>query len=270
MRYAKLKTSDDLVPLGQAGVEEDEVKAQVETLCHSPAFENQGNPKKLLRYLVPLSLAGKRPTPREIALKCFGRKHYDPGDAHVRNTANKLRECLEEHYGSAEARPKEIRFCLPSLTYIIHAPKAQDVNSQSPRYSKSRMVGVIVDPAEGAEVHHRLKVRGRIDALDADLRVWLVIEIPVGIYYPQCRVSRKSPEWESEVRVGYRLWGTDEGTEYVIHLVAADSDGDFHFYEYLKAARDGFGAVLPTDCLVLYSRRVTRRDLRPEAPTGSA
>jgi hypothetical protein len=270
MRHVKLKTSDDLVPLGQAGMEDEEVKAQVETLCHSAAFERQGNAKKLLRYLVPQSLAGKNPTPREIALKGLGRKNYYPGDANVRNAADKLRKCLEKHYASAEAKPGEIRFYLPSETYIIHAPKSPDVNNQSPRYSKSRMVGVIVDPAEGAEVYHRLTVRGRIDALDADLRVWLVIEIPVGIYYPQCRVSRKSPEWESEVRIGFRLWGTDEGTEYVIHLVAADSDGDFHFYEYLKAARDGFGAVLPTDCLVLYSRRVTRCDLRPEAPTGSA
>lgn len=269
MRDVKWKSSDDLVPLAVANIAEEEVSAQVETLCHSPAFENQENARKLLRYLVGPNLAGKEPTPREIALSGLGMQNFGPGDSHVRNTANKLRECLEEHYASAEAKPGEIRLWLPARRYWIQTPKPLAGNAQSPRPTKSRMVGVIVEPAEMAEVYQRVTVRGRIDALHPDLRAWLVVETPVGDHYPQCRVSRKNPQWECEVRIGLLQWGSNEGAEYVIQLVAADADGDSAFYQYLKSGRDGFGPLLPTDSTVLDSRRVTRRDLRPQAPRAS-
>lgn len=152
---------------------------------------------------------------------------------------------------------------------MIHAPKPLARNPQATHSSKSRMVGIILEPAEGGEVYQRVTVRGRIDALHPDLRIWLVVETPVGDHYPQCRVSRKSEQWESEVRIGLLQWGSNEGAEYVIQLVAADADGDAAFYQYLKSGRDGFGPLLPTDSTVLDSRRVVRRDLRPHAPQAS-
>jgi hypothetical protein len=120
----------------------------------------------------------------------------------------------------------------------------------------------ILEPADHAEVYQRVTVRGRIDGLHPDLQAWLVVGTPVGDHYPQCRVSRSAPEFEHEVRIGLLQWGSNEGAEYVIHLVAAQADGDAAFYHYLKSGRDGFGPLLPTDSQVLDSKRVTRRDLR--------
>src|SRR5262249_11557585 len=121
----------------------------------------------------------------------------------------------------------------------------------------------ILEPAAEGEVHQRVIVRGRIDSLDLDLRPWLLVKIPSDNLYPQCRVRRKEPEWEAEIRIGLQKWAADEGTVYEILLVAADVDGDSAFHQCLKENRDGFGTLLPTDCVVLDRRRVVRRDIRP-------
>jgi hypothetical protein len=67
---------------------------------------------------------------------------------------------------------------------------------------------------------------------------------------------------ENEVRIGLVTRGTDEGAVYVIHLVAVGIEGDCAFYNYVKSGRDGFGPLLPADCLMLDKKRVTRRDIR--------
>lgn len=108
-----------------------------------------------------------------------------------------------------------------------------------------------------------MPVRGRIDVLHPDLRPWLIVETPVGDHYPQCWISRSKPDWESEVRIGLVQWGADEGAVYVIHLVAVGIEGDAAFYTYMKSGRDGFGPLLPADCLMLDKKRVTRCDIRP-------
>jgi hypothetical protein len=263
MRQAKPKAQEEhLVPLGQAGIKENQIEAQVETLCRSTAFENQKRCKTLLRYLWPLSLDGKEPSPREIALEGLGMQNFDPGSANVRNIANKLRDCLKEHYASAETNPREVRLVLPHQRYLLHVPKSQARELQPRLPSVSRVVSAILEPAENADVYQQVTVRGRIDALHPDLRVWLVVETPSGMYYPQCRVSRASPEWQYEIRVGYFERGSNDGIEFLIHLVAADYDGDFRLYECVKAGRDGYGSALPRDCSVLNSRAVTRRDIR--------
>lgn len=105
-------------------------------------------------------------------------------------------------------------------------------------------------------------VRGKIEALDLDLTVWLVIATPCGNLYPQCQVSRRVDEWEHEVRIGLLQWVSVEGAKYEILLVAVRADRDAAFYQYLKSGKDGFGPMLPTDSFVLDGKTVIRRDIR--------
>lgn len=255
-----------MVLLGQAGYLAADIRRQVKTLCHSTAFEGKKIQKELLEYLVEKALAGKVPRAVDIATELFGKEDLYPGDSHVRGAAGLLRKCLAKHYASSEVQPGEIRLELPDQQYFILAPRAPAaVQEAAPLVrSDSRIAASILEPADGAEVYQRLTVKGSIEALHPDLRAWLVVGTPVGDHYPQCRVSRSSPQFEHEVRIGRLQQGSDEGAEYVIHLVAADADGDSAFYNYLKSGRDGFGPMLPSDAIVLDSKRVTRRDIRPE------
>jgi hypothetical protein len=257
-------TEDEMVPLSLADIPHGEIDKQLEKLCHSEALEGKRSEKRLLAYLVRESLAGnvKRLRVPEITKALFRR--YDPGDSRVRGDAGRLRGYLDVYYASSEAKPGEIRFTIPTRQYVVHAPKTSGVSAQSRARQQARPIASILEPANNADVYQRVLVRGRIDALDVDLRPWLVVRTPVGDLYPQCRVRRASPEWEEEVRIGLLQWGADEGAVYEINLVVADADGDAEFYQYLKSNRDGFGPLLPTDCAVLDARRVTRRDIRPQ------
>jgi hypothetical protein len=266
----KAEGIEELVPLGQTGISEGDILRQVETLCHSTAFEKRRNAKKLLKYLVSQALIGRVPRVGEIAAAVLGKRNLDRGDAQVRTETGKLRRHLAQHYASVEAKRDEIRFNIPPRQYIVFAPRmpAGDPGSRTPGHSGSRMLAAILEPQDKAQVYQRVTVRGRIDRLHPDLRAWLVVETPVGDNYPQCRVSRSGPEWEHDVRIGLVQWASDEGARYIIHLVATDADGDFEFYRYLKSGRDGFGPLLPTDSRIVDSKHVTRRDIRPDTQSA--
>jgi hypothetical protein len=265
MSDAEPKATAEWVLLGQAGIPKPEIDRQVETLCHSPAFDDRDKARELLRYLVDEAVAGRVPSVVEIARGAFGRKDFDSSDPYVRSVAGKLRESLTRHYDE-HAKPGEIQFKLPTGQYFILAPRARAVHHEPAPFVRpdNRPVASILEPVQNAEVYQRVTVKGQIDYLSLDLRAWLVVGTPVGDNYPQCRVSRNSPEWEHEVRIGLLQWGSNEDAEYEIKLVAADADGDSEFYQYLKSGRDGFGPLLPTDSLVLDAKMVTRRDLRPK------
>jgi hypothetical protein len=268
MRYSETNL-DGFVPLGQAGIPEPEIRRQLKTLLHSTAFENKRNSKKLLEYLVNKAIAGHVPSQAEIARDVFGKKHLNRGDAQPRGETGKVRAFLAEHYASTEAQPGEIRFYIPPRQYGVFAPKRPSAEPL-PLRRDSLPIAVITEPQNNVEVYQRVTVQGRIDVLNFDLRVWLVVRTPGGDLYPQCRVSRNNPEWEQEVRIGRLQWGSDEGAEYEINLVAADGDGDCAFHQYLKSNRDGFGPLLPSDVTVLDAKRVTRRDIRPNQPRANS
>lgn len=252
MSNADAKKAEDFVSLGQSGIPVEDIRRQVETLCHSAALENQTNAKKLLRYLVNQAMNGKVPSADDIGRDVLGKRYFGFDDSQVRVETGKLRKRLDRHYASPEVQPEEIRFDIPRHQYGVFVLRPL-----------RRPAAIILEPANNAEVYQRVTVRGRIDTLNPDLRAWLVVKVASGNFYPQCRVSRKSPEWEHEVRIGTAPWGSCEGLEFEIQLVAADTDGDFDFYENLKSGRDGFGFLLPSDVAVLDSRRVIRRDIRP-------
>lgn len=258
------RKEDEFVPLAQAGIPHPDIERQLEKICHSEALENRHAKKKLLRHLVRESLAGNVQGLRVAPLTESLYGPYYSGDSRARVDTNKLREHLDEYYASPESEPGELRFTIPAGQYVVYTSRASGKKeaARAPRAPKPSVAGIL-EPVGNAEVHQRVPVRGRIDALDLNLRPWLVVRTPVGDHYPQCRVRRDSrPEWEEEVRIGLLQWGADEGAVYEILLVAADADGDAAFYQYLKSGRDGFGPMLPTDCTVLDAKRVTRRDIR--------
>jgi hypothetical protein len=257
------REEDELVPLQQAGIPHPAIERQLEKL--SAALENKRSEKKLLKHLVRESLAGDVQHLRvaEITDALFG--EYLPGDSRVRREIGKLRKSLDAYYASSDAKPGEIRFTIPAGQYVVHVSKSLGQSAEARSHAPEAHVAArILEPPNDAEVYQRVPVRGRVDALDLDLRPWLVVRTPGGDLYPQCRVRRKSPEWEEEVRIGLLQWGADEGAVYEIMLVAADADGDAEFHQYLKSNRDGFGPLLPTDCAVLDAKRVMRHDIRPK------
>lgn len=217
--------------------------------------------RTLLPYLVSEALAGRVPSRAEI-FRVLGRQgEYDPADPFVRTALTRLRDRMKKHYLKRDN--SGIRFEIPEGNSIVFAPRR---NASAPDKAEPP-VAAILEPAEYEEVYGTVPVRGRIDELDLDLRPWLVVLALDGFYYPQSRVSRRSPSWESEVRCGRMEWGKTDGSEFVILLVAAAEDGDFKF-QGDKEGRDlGFGTRLPTDVIVLDTRRVIRRDIRPGGPT---
>jgi hypothetical protein len=249
--------------LSQTGIPAADISRQLETLRHSEALEGMGSEKRLLSYVVEKSLADKIPRVREITEALFlkPREKYVTGHPRARKEAGRLRGHLEDHY-KKYAKQGEIRFDIPPAQYGVFAPKAPTSNTQFPSPAASAIASIL-DPDQNAEVHQRVPVKGRIDALHPDLRPWLIVETPVGDHYPQCWISRSTPEFENDVRIGLVSWGADEGAVYVIHLVAVGIEGDSAFYTYMKSGRDGFGPLLPADCLLLDKKRVTRRDIRP-------
>ena len=247
------------VPLAHSGIPEKDIQAEVEILCHSAAFENQGNAKKLLRFLVGKAILGQTPSMRELS-KLF-RQIPIPSDNLVRNAAGGLRLCLAEHY-QTEAKATEIHLDVPPSQYGVFTPKAPTGRRQAAKLD-TRAVATILEPVQGTEVYRRVTVRGRIEALHPDLRPWLVIETPEGGgFYPQHWVSRESPEWEWDIYAGRAQHGIDDGGLFVIHLVAVTIDGDSIFYQFTKSGGDLFGSFLPADCIILDSKNIIRRDRR--------
>ena len=252
-----------VVPLAQAGLRKEGVDEQLKTLLHSEALERKAAVKKLLGHLVRESFAGNVENLRSRKICEFLYPRHKAAASQLRGDIGKLRKCLDAHYSSSEAMPGEIRFTIPEGQYVVDAPRASHPTAAPPA-GRPGAAARIFEPAADAEVHQRVPVRGRIDSLNIDLRPWLVVRTPGGDLYPQCRVRRNGPEWEEEVRIGLLQWGADEGAIYEINLVAADADGDAAFYQYMKSGRDGFGPLLPTDCVVLDAKKVTRRDIRSE------
>ncbi len=127
-------------------------------------------------------------------------------------------------------------------------------------------IASILEPQEYDEVYRQTQMRGRIDSLDLDLRPWLVVLAADGYYYPQCRVSRRSPSWEHEVGIGRMPWGETDGVVFTILLVAVDTDGDFDFQSHMKRNDPLYSKSLPSDIKILDTRTVVRRDIRPGGP----
>ena len=254
------KDAEELVLLGQAGWPRAAILEQVERFRNSSAFDDGEQARALLGYLVDEALAGRVPSAPAVA-RVIGKLDYRSTDPHVRKAMARLRERLEKY--NARKRKGEIPLEIPEGNYIVFAPRKTAASSNI----VGPPIAAIIEPAEQEEVYGTVPVRGRIDELDPDLRPWLVVLASDGFYYPQSRVSRRSPSWESEVRCGRMEWGKTDGSEFVILLVAAAEDGDFKF-QGDKEGRDlGFGTRLPTDVIVLDTRRVIRRDIRPGSPT---
>lgn len=124
-------------------------------------------------------------------------------------------------------------------------------------------VAFILSPKEMAVVSQRLPVSGQTNRLDADLRLWLVVETPNGELYPQYALTRSLGGWSQHVHIGRVGAGKDTGCEYVVMLVAAGAEANYYFEKYVRGdsdSKDGFGRVHPVDMLILDSRRVVRGD----------
>jgi hypothetical protein len=255
------KEMERLVLLGQAGWPEAAVNAHLKQICESEFFDDRDRPRELLKYLVNEAILGHLLYPENIA-RALGKPNFGKGDAFVRAAMNRLRNRMEEYYA---ALPKKggLRLVVPHGTYLVLATR----NDSPSLAGNIPAMASILEPAEREEVYSRVAVRGRIDSLDPDARPWLIVLASDGFFYPQCRVSRRSPSWEYEVRIGRMQWGETDGVEFGIVLAAAGVDGDFDIEAYMKRNGDGYGTRLPADTAVIIKRSVIRRDIRPGGPT---
>lgn len=247
--------------LGQAGWPKAVVDAHIEKMCTSTAFYKGDQARNLLEYLVKQAFKGRLIYPEDVAAEALGKLRFDARAAIVRAAMLRLRGKMHDYY---ETFPRKhgLRLVIPEETYLVLAPP-----NDSPQLSVNiPAIASILEPVERAEVYQRVTVRGCIDSLDPDARPWLIVLAPDSFYYPQCRVSRRSPSWECEVRIGRVQWGETDGVEFDIMLAAANVDGDFDLEAYMKRKGDGYGKRLP-DTEVIATRRVIRRDIRPGGPT---
>lgn len=250
-----VRRKQEWVLLGQAGYPIAAVEEQVERICASRPFDDQETPRKLLAYLVREALLGHVPQADEIA-SAFG----STGETFASTNTGRLRNRMAEFYNS-HAKRDDIQLAILPKSYIVVAP----------RYFGTAGIDIpasarITEPADNSEVYARVTIRGRIDSLDPDLRVWVVV-LADHAYYLQRRVSRRSPMFEIQNRPGRTKWGAYEGEEYSFVLIAADIDADFALQASLDRGDDGFGTRLPADTQVLHTVRVVRRDIRPGGPT---
>ena len=243
---------DELILLGQAGYSQTAVREQVERLCSSNALKRC----RLLKYLVEEALAGRIPKVADVAVVVAG-PGSDSGQTNARTEKGRLAKELEAYYAQHH---DEIYLVIPDGDYAVFARKRKSLPADG------APIASILEPADGTDAYARVTVRGVIEELDADLRLWLVVQVPDGSYYPQCRVSRRSSSWEHSVRVGRLQWRESEGFPFEILLVALDTDGDYDFDEYQKHYGDGFGMNLPRNAKILDTRQVIRRDHRPVKP----
>lgn len=124
-------------------------------------------------------------------------------------------------------------------------------------------VAFIMSPKDMAVVPRQLRVSGQTSRLNADSRLWLVVEAPNGQLYPQSALTRRLGGWSQDVHIGRVGAGKDTGYEFVVLLVAAGVDSNYNFEKYIRGeseSTDGLGRVHPVDMLVLDSRRVVRGD----------
>lgn len=259
------KETEKLVFLGQAGWPEEVIKSHVKEMCNSAAFDDGDQARILLPYLVGEALAGHFLDGEDIALE-LGKRDFGKGDPFVRTAMQRLRRRMQNYYA---AIPRQgVRLVIPSETYLVMAPRFVAARTELPQSSVVNIpvIASIVEPDERAEVYRRVMVRGRIDSLDPDLRPWLIVLAPDNFYYPQCRVSRRSPFWEAPVTIGRVQWGETDGMEFHIVLAAANVDGDYAMETFLKSHSDAYGTRLP-DADIIAMRRILRRDIRPESPT---
>jgi len=177
---ADARRTPEWVLLGQAGYPAAAVMAQVERLSNSRPFDDGEQARILLPYLVQEALAGRVPQPVDIAA-ALGKLQFDTRDPFVRTAMGRLRDRMEKYYSQC-ARRSEIHLTIPDGNYIVFAPRntagAEDVGADIPA------IASILEPSERAEVYRRAIVRGRIDALDPDLRVWLVVLASDGLVRP--------------------------------------------------------------------------------------
>jgi hypothetical protein len=254
---ADARSEVEWVLLGQAGYDAAAVWAQVERISNSNAFDGKDTQRKIFAHLVEEALKGHVPQHETVAQR-FGSN----GETFARTNTNRVREQLVEYYDE-EAKRGEIRLNIMPKSYLVVAPLHIAASSGVDIPASAS----ILEPADGSEVYARVPVSGRIDVLDPDLRVWLIVLATDGFYYLQGRVSRRSPAFQNHTRTGRMQWGEFEGVEFVILLVAADIDADYEFQGNMKRCDDGFGTRLPADTQVLHSVRVVRRDIRPGGPT---
>lgn len=237
-----------------------DIEYQLMRLCEADSFFAQERPREILNYLVAEALAGRVPEAADVAAM-LGRPNLEAGDSYVRTSKNRLANRLEEYY-SKRANPGEIRFAIRE--YIVFANRKR--TGPPVTYDGPPSVSIL-EPAENGDVDMRPTVRGTIDVLNPDLRVWLIVLAPDGFYYPQGRVSRRSRVFQTTVRIGTVEWGASDGTKFEILLVSADVDGDYRLHAYMERRGDGFGRELPLDVQVLAVRKVVRRDIQPN-PSG--
>ena len=109
----------------RSSISPEELRAQVERICRSDAFDGQTNCQKLLTYLVDRAIQRHIPTPREIAREALGRQRFERGASDVRVTMKTLREKLDEYY-EKEAKDDDIWLDIPERQYNVfwkHSPK---------------------------------------------------------------------------------------------------------------------------------------------------
>ena len=135
------------------------------------------------------------PDARKIA-KHLGKLNYPPGDGFSRVAMNRLRERIENY----DKKPVkgDIRLKVPNEQYLVVALRNM---ATSLSWDDAPIVSIL-EPADNSEVSVHVAVRGRIEGLDPDLRVWMVVLAPDGWYYLQSRVSLRSPTFECHTRTG--------------------------------------------------------------------
>ena len=194
--------ADTFAPLAQAGLAKARVDAQLEKIRHSDTFAKKRAEKDLFKHLVEESWEGRVAGLKaaQITTRVFGKSPL--GDSRVRGETGRLRDDLDQYYAK-EAKRGEIRFAIPERQYVVYAARVTDSRPDwRPGKLATGAVARILEPGIDAEVHSTVVVRGRIESLHLDLRVWLVVKEPDGPLHPQCRVSRNAPDWEAVVRIG--------------------------------------------------------------------
>jgi hypothetical protein len=187
------------VPLAHSGISEKDIHAQVEILCHSAALENQGNAKKLLRFLVEKAIQGRTPSMRELST--LFRQIPRPSDNLVCNAARRLRLCLAEPY-QKHANATEIHLDVPPGQYGVFASKAPTGRRQAVNLD-TRAIATILEPVQNAEVYRRVTVRGRIFGTVFRPCRWRT-EKTSRSCRNSCVMPTAGAHWRFILRLGYR------------------------------------------------------------------